>query len=54
MPRIKNISGYDLTVPSLGRLVLAGQVVEVPAEDAPSYTCQASVWQDVSTKKGER
>ena len=45
MARIRNISGEDLTVPGLdGRLVLAGQIVEVPDEDVDSYTCQTVNW----------
>lgn len=45
MAKIKNVSGEDRTVPSLGhRLVLTGAVVEVPDEDTYAYTCQESVW----------
>lgn len=45
MAKIKNVSGEDRLVPGLGgRLVLAGAVVEVPDEDAYSYTCQESNW----------
>lgn len=45
MAKIKNVSGEDLLVPGLGgRLVLAGAVVEVPDEEAESYTCQESNW----------
>ena len=42
MARIKNVSGEDRTLD--GRLVLAGQVVEVPDEDVESYTCQTTIW----------
>lgn len=46
MPKIKNITGSDLIVPGLGgRLVLAGQVVEVPTEAVYGYTCQTVSWQ---------
>lgn len=45
MAKIKNVSGEDRLVPGLGgRLVLAGAVVEVPDEDAFSYTCQEANW----------
>lgn len=44
--RIRNISGRDLTVPALGRLVLAGQIVDV--DDVDSYTCQDKTWQLVA------
>ncbi len=43
--KIKNVSGEDRMVPSLGgRLVLAGALVDVPAEDVYAYTCQATNW----------
>lgn len=46
MAKIKNVSGNDLIVPSLGgRLVLAGQVVEVPDEDVYAFTQQYPNWQ---------
>ena len=45
MARIKNISGDNRSVPALGgRVVWAGQVVEVPDEDAFGYVCQTSIW----------
>ena len=44
MAKIKNQSGDDLILPWLGdRLVLAGQVVEVPDDDVYAYT-QQSCW----------
>jgi hypothetical protein len=59
MARIKNVSGDDLIVPSLGdRLVLEGQIVEVPDEDAYSFT-QTTNWEPTdkagkdADKKGE-
>lgn len=55
MARIKNISGEDLTVPGLAsRLVLAGQVVEVPDEDAESFTCQTTNWAPAPAAKKEK
>ena len=52
MTRIRKVSGEDRTVSGLGgRLVLAGQVVELPNEDAPSYTCQTVNWVIAPTKK---
>lgn len=53
MAKIKNVSGVDLVVPWLGdRLVLAGQVVEVPDGDVYAYTQQES-WDpaDAAAKK---
>lgn len=45
MAKIRNVSGNDLIVPSLaGRLVVAGQVVEVEAADVHAFTIQASNW----------
>lgn len=45
MAKIKNVSGEDLLVPGLGgRLVLAGEVVEVNDDEAESYTCQGKTW----------
>ena len=45
MAKVKNISGEDRTVPGLGgRLVLAGQVVEVPDDEVYAYTQQTSTW----------
>lgn len=44
--KVKNISGDDRFVPSLGgRLVMAGAVVDV--DDAGSFTCQEGVWEAV-------
>lgn len=44
MAKIKNVSGVDLVVPALGgRLVLAGQVVEVPDGLVYGFT-QQSIW----------
>jgi hypothetical protein len=51
MAKVKNISGGDLTVPWLGgRLVLAGQVVEVPDDDTYAYTQQTSTWEPNDAK----
>lgn len=49
MPKVKNVSGVDRIVQ--GRLVLAGAVFEVPAEDVESYTCQESNWQAMKASK---
>lgn len=51
MAKVKNVSGEDRLVPALGdRLVLAGQVVEVPDEVAETYTCQTANWQAADDK----
>ena len=45
MPLIKNVSGEDRIVPYLdGRLVLAGQEVEVAEGDVFAFTCQPTNW----------
>lgn len=47
MPKIRNTSGENLTVPSLGgRLVLDGGVVEVSAAEVYGFT-QQSIWEPV-------
>jgi hypothetical protein len=44
--KIRNVSGNDLIVPSLGgRLVLAGQVIEVAADDVYAFTQQYPNWE---------
>lgn len=46
MPLIKNVSGEDRIVPYLdGRLVLAGQEVEVGEGDVFAFTCQPANWE---------
>lgn len=44
MAKIRNKSGSDLFVPALGRMVMDGQVVEVPDADVYGFT-QQSIWQ---------
>lgn len=52
--KVKNISGVDRTVPELGgRLVLDGQVVEVPDERAEDYLSQTETWGKPTAKRGE-
>lgn len=47
MAKIRNTTGEDRTLPWLGgRLVLEGQVVDVPDEDTYAYT-QQSGWEPV-------
>ena len=38
MAKIRNTAGYDVEVPSLGRMVLAGQVIEVPDDAVEGFT----------------
>lgn len=40
MPKFKNISGVDLSIPALGRTVKAGDVIEVSADDAEGFAVQ--------------
>lgn len=42
MAKVRNVSGSDRIVG--GRLVLAGAVLEVPADEVWSYTCQEPNW----------
>lgn len=52
--KVRNVSGEDLSVGWLnGRLVLAGQAVEVPLEDVFAYTSQPGTWEpyDPAAKK---
>jgi hypothetical protein len=45
MAKIKNVSGEGRSVPLLGgRLVLAGQVVDVDPDDVYGFTCQEANW----------
>ena len=48
MAKVKNISGEDRIVQ--GRLVLAGAVLEVPADEVWSYTCQEPNWAPADDK----
>lgn len=43
MPKVKNITGENRIVG--GHLVLAGAVLEVPAGEVWSYTCQEPNWE---------
>lgn len=52
MAKIQNISGDDRIVPGLfGRIVYDGQIVDVPAEDVHSYTCQPTIWAPADNKE---
>lgn len=54
MPKFKNVSQFgDLDLPVLDRIVLAGEVFDVPAELADSFTAQPDVWEPVKEKKGD-
>lgn len=45
MAKIKNVSGSDrIAGAPLGRLVLAGADLEVPASEVYTYTCQEPNW----------
>lgn len=55
--KVKYIEDEAHTVPWLGgRLVLPGQVVEVPVEDVYAYTQQADRWEpyDAAAKKAHK
>jgi hypothetical protein len=53
--KVRNCSGEDLLVGGSlnGRLVLAGQAVEVPLEDVWAFTSQPGTWEpyDAASKK---
>ena len=46
MAKIRNVSGEELYVPSLSRLVQSGQVVEVDPERVYAFT-QSAIWEAV-------
>lgn len=46
MARIRNISGVDLSLPTMhGLTVPAGGTVSVRDEDVYGFTCQESTWE---------
>ncbi len=49
--KIRNISGEDLAVPSLMRVVEADAVIDVPDADAAGFTCQPATWAAESKKE---
>ena len=51
--KVRNISGIDLLVPELNRVVPADAVVEVPDARADGYTSQSATWaaESAPTKK---
>jgi len=52
MPSFKNISPQgDLDLPLVGRVIAAGEVFEVPANQAELLAAQPDVWQIVNSKK---
>ena len=55
MAKIRNVSGEARLVPWLGgRLVLDGQVVEIPDDDLDAYTCQPDTWADATPAKSKK
>ncbi len=46
MAKIRNVSGEDRFVPSLSRLVMDGQVIEVDPEQVYAFT-QSAIWEAV-------
>lgn len=55
--KIRNISGGDLFVPGLNKVVKADDVVVVPDAAASGYTCQKATWRAESSpnhKKTEK
>ena len=55
MPKIRNVSGEDLYVPWLDRVVVDDEVVDVPDEDGAAYLVQDKTWTAVGgpVKKGD-
>jgi hypothetical protein len=54
MPKIKNVSPFgDLDVPLLGRIVAAGETVEVSEEEAEILLQQEDNYQPVGTAAKE-
>lgn len=52
MPKFKNVSPLgDLDVPTLRRIVAAGEVIEVPADVAEGFAGQPDVWAPIKEGK---
>ncbi len=53
--KYKNVSSQgDLELPLIRRVVLAGEVVEVTAEQGVLLADQADVWQPIVEKDGDK
>jgi hypothetical protein len=46
MAKVRNISGEQLFVPELSKLVEADEVVDVPDDRLDGYICQPATWAD--------
>ena len=55
MPKIRNVSGEDLYVPWMDRVVTADEVVDVPDDEGDAYLSQTMTWaaEGDSPTKGE-
>ena len=42
MPKYRNVSGYDLDIPAVGRVVADDEVFDVPDAAVPGFECQPS------------
>ena len=52
MHKFKNVSNQgDLDLPLIGRVIVAGEVFEVTADQAELLSAQPDVWQPVIVKK---
>lgn len=52
MAKVRNVSGEDLYVPEVGRVVAVDEVVTVPDARAKAYTCQSRTWVREDKKEG--
>ena len=52
MAKVRNVSGVDLYVPEIGRVVEADEIVTVPGDRAEAYTCQPRTWVREDKKEG--
>lgn len=42
MPKFRNVSGFDLDIPAVGRVIADDEVFEVSDDLAPGFECQPS------------
>jgi len=51
MAQVRNISGTDLFVPAVARVVVEDEVIDVPDADFDSFVCQTRTWGSVEEPK---
>ena len=48
MPKFRNVSGHDLEIPAVGRIVADDEVFDVPDDLEDGFACQPSNYAPVS------